>query len=291
MYNADGAFGKVRLVSRVRDSRQDSLFTLAVVGWHRCNHLYQIRRPNGTDMPLLLYTVDGCGQLQVGKTSCKLYPGSIAVVPRNTPTAYGVPEGGDWEFYWLHVCGGAACRFLDEALDGTGFYAAADAASCYGRRFEELITLSAGHTTDTALRISQKLSSLLHLYAMDLRQSRCSTLSDRVTDYIEQHFREELVLSDIADALFVSTPHMIRVFRKETGQTPHKYLLEYRLRAAAQLLKYSDLSTAQIASSAGFSSASHFIRCFRKAHGVTPAHYRTAARQNAGVQKGDSHGS
>ena len=94
-----------------------------------------------------------------------------------------------------------------------------------------------------------------------------------------------------ADALFVSTPHMIRVFRKETGQTPHKYLLEYRLRAAAQLLKYSDLSTAQIASSAGFSSASHFIRCFRKAHGVTPAHYRTAARQNAGVQKGDSHGS
>ena len=90
----------------------------------------------------------------------------------------------------------------------------------------------------------------------------------------EQHFREEIELDEISKRLFVSTAHMIRTFKKQTGVTPYQYIIKYRLLSSEQLLKFSDLSIEEIASQVGFSSSSHFISNFRKQYGITPKAYR-----------------
>ena len=140
---------------------------------------------------------------------------------------------------------------------------------------EELLELCRGNPLEAALRISQKLSELFHDLAIPFMEtSSTSSLSDRAIGYLDKHYSEQISLDAVAGELFVSTAHLIRVFKKEVGCTPHQYLLHYRLTSATLLLKFSELRVEEIAAQVGFSSSSHFISLFRKQFGCTPIQYR-----------------
>lgn len=123
--------------------------------------------------------------------------------------------------------------------------------------------------------ISQQLSELLHHMVIQLRRRpEDETLSGRAIRYMKKHFREPVTLDALAQSLFVSTEHLIRAFKKETGSTPHQYLTRYRLLNAAQMLEFSDRRVEEIAEKSGFSSSGSFISNFRREYGCTPLQYR-----------------
>ncbi len=93
MYHGAGNFGQVRVAGLVPTLRSKDRFSLNSVGWHRCNDLYQITRPQGCEFPLLLITTGGCGAMSIQGTSLSLPPGSLAFIPRNIPNSYRTPEG------------------------------------------------------------------------------------------------------------------------------------------------------------------------------------------------------
>lgn len=70
---------------------------------------------------------------------------------------------------------------------------------------------------------------------------------------------------------------LLRAFARETGATPHAYLLQCRVRLARRLLG-SGLPPAEAALQAGFADQSHLTRAFHRQFGVTPARYRALAR-------------
>ncbi len=82
-------------------------------------------------------------------------------------------------------------------------------------------------------------------------------------------------LAELAALSGVSRFQLLRGFARETGTTPHAYLLQRRVRLARQLLAAGH-SPAQAALEAGFADQSHMTRAFRRQFGVTPARYRTA---------------
>lgn len=92
--------------------------------------------------------------------------------------------------------------------------------------------------------------------------------------YIQAHYREKLLLRDIACAANISQREALRTFRNHLHLTPSAYLLEYRLRMATVQLTESSASVAQIAYDCGFSSPSYFGKEFRRAMGCTPLEYR-----------------
>jgi AraC-like DNA-binding protein len=63
-------------------------------------------------------------------------------------------------------------------------------------------------------------------------------------------------------------------FRAAVGQPPLKYLTEYRVKLACQLLRGSDFGVKEIAKSVGYESASSFSNAFKRWVGVSPADYR-----------------
>lgn len=77
----------------------------------------------------------------------------------------------------------------------------------------------------------------------------------------------------------MSRSECCRYFRKETGQTLFRYLIEYRIEQSARLLRETDRSLAQIAAEVGFGSQSHYTDSFRREKGCTPLQYRRAAKQ------------
>ncbi len=107
--------------------------------------------------------------------------------------------------------------------------------------------------------------------AASLPGSRDSAAARR---YIDMHYRENLTLDTVAEAVHISKYHLAHVFRREYGVSPIHYMLELRLQECRELLRTTDFSVALIARMTGFSSPSYFSQRFGKAEGMTPAQYR-----------------
>ncbi len=275
MYDVDGDFGKVRLAYFPHSGENEGLFSVDTLGWHKCNDKYRIDRAGGCENHLIIYTVEGNGKLVLDGKTYNLTKDTLAFIPRDVKHSYYTEKGKLWEFYWIHPEGNMCNKFLDRLTKKECFFKTVDDSCDYSRRFEELLSLNGGKVPDTNLFLSQKTSELLHYFAINLYESpRAVSLSSRAIIYMEQHIKSANVVDKTAKALFVSTPHLIRTFKKEVGCTPHQYLLNYRLSCSVQLLKFSDLKVEEIAEELGFSSSSHYISSFHKKYGVTPAKYK-----------------
>ena len=92
--------------------------------------------------------------------------------------------------------------------------------------------------------------------------------------YIRDHTNEPITLEQVANAVGRSVSYLTRNFRAETGWTVAAFITHSKLEDAADLLRYSDRSLAEISSYLGFSSQSYFQNQFKKQYGITPARYR-----------------
>lgn len=92
--------------------------------------------------------------------------------------------------------------------------------------------------------------------------------------YIESHYTEEVTLGQLADCASVSVSECTRCFKKAAAITPYRYLMEYRLARASELLRGTDRPVSVIALDCGFRQASHFGKLFREKTGYTPREYR-----------------
>lgn len=92
--------------------------------------------------------------------------------------------------------------------------------------------------------------------------------------YIHQHYAEKITLQAIASSANVSNRECLRCFQKNIGKTPFDYLLEFRIRKAAELLTYTDKLVTEIGYESGFSSNAYFGKKFREQRGMTPGDFR-----------------
>jgi AraC family transcriptional regulator len=92
--------------------------------------------------------------------------------------------------------------------------------------------------------------------------------------YIEEHFAEPCALTTISQAAQLSRYELIRIFSAVMGQSPNQYLINTRVRAAAERLESTDAPIADIAFGVGFNDISYFYHCFRAAFACTPLQWR-----------------
>ena len=106
-----------------------------------------------------------------------------------------------------------------------------------------------------------------------------SQISNRMAvflQYIDDHYQEDVALESLAKSANVSKSECLRCFKTTLQTTPYKYLTEYRLSRAADLLKNTDMLIENIAFEAGFHHVSHFGKCFREKTGFSPSEYRNS---------------
>src|SRR2546430_3672056 len=92
----------------------------------------------------------------------------------------------------------------------------------------------------------------------------------RAKDLVDARYRERLDVQALARAAFVSPAHFSRQFRRTFGETPHQYLLTRRLERAAELLRNTDRSVADISLRVGLQSVGSFTTSFPRGFGVSP---------------------
>ena len=96
----------------------------------------------------------------------------------------------------------------------------------------------------------------------------------RIIEYIDHHYKEDLSRTTLADMVYLSADHLARVFKKETGETLVKYITDKRIHAAKELLSDTKTPISQVASEVGYDNYSYFTKIFKEKTGVSPGDYR-----------------
>ena len=138
-----------------------------------------------------------------------------------------------------------------------------------------LLTLI-GRYTDLADRVAVKHSKEWHL--------TFAAMSAAALEYLDPAF----TLTSISERMFVSPSSLSRAFVKVTGEPFPEYLRRVRMRAACELLEYTDLNNDEIAARCGIRDMAGFYKGFKKIIGMTPLDYRKLNRNSSNI-KGEKH--
>ena len=110
-------------------------------------------------------------------------------------------------------------------------------------------------------------------YATPKTDVKDSRIQQTLT-YIRKHINSRLDISILADKACMSKDHFIRVFKRETGETPNVYIANRKQEKAELLLVTTDMPVKNIADALGYEDYSYFNKLFKKHAGITPQQYR-----------------
>ncbi len=92
--------------------------------------------------------------------------------------------------------------------------------------------------------------------------------------YIEDHYMDKIYLEDLASIANLNEQYFSRHFKAQFGQSPMKYLMDFRLRKAEKMLLETDLTITQVALECGFPNLGHFMKEFKNKTKCTPKEYK-----------------
>ena len=112
----------------------------------------------------------------------------------------------------------------------------------------------------------------------------------RVIHFMEDRLDEPVTIDDMAKAAKFSKFHFTRLFRRETGLSPARFLSALRIEEAKRLLVTTTLRVADISLLVGYTSVGTFTTRFTTSVGVSPTRYRRGERPPARSGGRDSAG-
>lgn len=130
------------------------------------------------------------------------------------------------------------------------------------------------------INLSPMLSALIKYipYQNNNNLSKSSfEIVERLKDFIDHNYMQELSLDIIADNLNMSSKYLSHIFKQSTGNNLSDYLAYVRVQTIKELL-LEDINLEIIAQSVGISNRTTFIRTFKKLEGITPSEWRSVHR-------------
>ena len=111
--------------------------------------------------------------------------------------------------------------------------------------------------------------------ALEARDRAASSRYEQVMKYIEENYaEEELSLNLLASHVNFSPNHLSMIFSQQTGMSFIKYLTDYRMNKAKELLRCTGKRSSLISQEVGYKDPHYFSYLFKKTQGMTPTQYR-----------------
>lgn len=235
---------------------------------------YSLQR-NRYDSFLLLFVEKGNMEILLDNNNYTTQSGQVVILDCYIPHSYSAAS--DTKTLWIHFDGPYARNYYETIRSSVGNVIT---PSNFRNMYQKLLDLfkdfknldipSDASMSITILTILQEL--------LDSGKEPAGTLEGikKATSYIAENFKDKISLEQLAQVAGFSPYYFTRVFKKETGLTPHQYLISTRISAAKYLLSTTNQQIAQIAFGCGFDDVSSFCYTFKKVEKITPSEYRLA---------------
>lgn len=227
------------------------------------------------DDHLLYYVGDGGFSASVGGQTHDLRTGALIWLMPGIPFLYQLPEGESLTLYRFRLrvkVRGVQLRIKQDYVAEPGF--------SQGRLwYEKLIHDAQSPAPSSAVYARALLAGFFsELFAHTRAPVAGSALAAHqqhlIEQYVDAHIKEPIVPADLAEAAGLSADYFSRVFGKTYGMPPRKWIVQQRIRHAAERLAHSSLSVSEVAEEFGYRDLFFFSRQFKAVLGMSPARYR-----------------
>lgn len=117
--------------------------------------------------------------------------------------------------------------------------------------------------------------SIVHMSKMLLEnQHKDKNVIFEISEYLQNHYHEDVTLQEIASRFFLSREYISRKFKQEFEVNLSDYLGQIRMSKAKVLLRNPHLRISQVAEMVGYQDEKYFSKVFKKLEGITPNEYR-----------------
>lgn len=251
-----------------------------ITGYFRYLPGYCLRRTS-LDSFLIMYLRKGECEIECGGRHYRAHADQVVMLDCYAPHSYYTSTG--WEAEWVHFDGRCARGYFDAVLAGGSPVIALKDTYRFEKYLHKIYLQFRDRLSVKEALINNYLVNMLTelLVSKDLEHtiSVSSSIVEDTVAYIMEHLTEDLSLEDLAAQASLSPFYFSRLFKKETGFSPHSYLIATRVNHAKFLLRSSEASIKDICFSTGFASESSFCTTFKKATGLTPSEYRSRAQK------------
>ena len=224
----------------------------------------------------LLYVVSGTLEVRLPEKAITAKRGDTVVFPPDYKYFYKYRADAEpLSYLWVHFTGSAAEQYLRElGLEVLPAVRTSKSESLAQLNFQRIFEV---YSTDSPFR-AHALSAILLETLVDLARSwqekkQEKTLS-RSLAYINRNYAESLSVSELARMENLSPSRYHVLFKQCAGMPPSEYIIELRLRHAAELLASTDMSVGQISALVGYDDQHFFSRIFKKHFGRSPSQFR-----------------
>ena len=258
---------------------RELLFYPTIIGKFEYEPGYYIQRNHFDSFLIMLIEEGTCEVLLSGKKHLA-GRGSLVLLDCYNEHGYGSPSS--WKNIWVHFDGPMARAYYENI---TALFGNVIVTGSYPSIHYELNSLYLEFAKETSVeetRASLHLTAMLNAILSGEKNSQSYNRNGikRAIAYINEHFARPNRLNDLAELASLSPWYFTRLFKEETGLTPHQYLLETRISAAKYLLSTTSLTVREIAYRTGFPDESSFCASFKKREHMTPVSYKNTLSQS-----------
>jgi len=228
---------------------------------------------------LLMYCIEGQGEIVAGDYKVALTAGDLIIVPPGIPHTYAANPDKPWSIFWCHFRGSNARAFyhyLALTVDSPCIEGLNDVA--LQSNFRSLISIaSTGYSLPVFIHAANQLRQLLTFIERLKRRGKNLAAShslEKVRAFMRESTHRNVSLEELAEISGLSKYHFNRKYKALTGYAPMQHFIHMKVEQACLLLDSTALNIAEIAFQLGYDDPLYFSRVFRKVTGLAPSQYR-----------------
>lgn len=255
-------------------------------GFEKCVKLHSFG-PAVSNSYVVHFILKGKGFYYIDGEKYQLQAGDVFVIEPNVQTFYQADATDPWVYCWMGFQGNRASEFLYElGVNHNHLIHHCDQPDQIEQMISDLLSMKAANAINGFL-----LQGLLYQFLGTIFQSTGSEIQApdkalgneyqylrKAEEYIRNHYSSGVQVQEIADAIGISRNYLYTLFQKILGISPKKYLTNFCISKASDLLRNSEESIEAIATACGYQNTTGFIEVFREMTRMTPLQYRKKMR-------------
>ncbi|HII4502587.1 TPA: AraC family transcriptional regulator [Clostridium perfringens] len=228
------------------------------------------------------YVTKGYGTFKFNGKVFNLKQGDIFILLKGMQVEYVASIDDPWEYYWIGFSGSNANEYLNRTSITNSCVANCEENSKIPQIILNMCEISKTYNPSRSddILLLKELYSLLYALIeefpkpFEYKDKELHTYIQDALNFINSNYMHSITVQEIADYVNLSRSYLYKMFIKNLGISPQRYLINLRMYKATLLLKGTKFPIGEVANSVGYSDSLLFSKTFSKHFSMSPLNYR-----------------